>query len=62
MVLLIFVGGKIFAADLLGLEEVPAAWSLTTTCAILAAGVLYSIRRTRDAAPEATYPTTSSRE
>ena len=52
-VLLVFVGGKIFAADLIGLEKFPAAWSLTITFAILAAGILYSIWRTRQAAPQA---------
>ena len=58
-VLLIFVGGKIFAADLIGLEKFPAAWSLTITFVILAAGILYSIWRTRQAAPQAAHPTAS---
>lgn len=51
-VLLMFVGAKIFIADLLGWEKFPAAWSLTITFAILAAGVLYSMWRTRGAAQE----------
>lgn len=46
-VLLIFIGGKVFAADLLGLGKIPAQWSLGITFAILAAGVLYSLWRTR---------------
>ena len=47
-VLLIFIGSKIFVADLLGLEKFPAAWSLGVTFAILAAGIVYSLWRTRD--------------
>jgi tellurite resistance protein TerC len=58
-VLLIFVGGKIFAADLIGLEKFPAAWSLTITFVILASGILYSIWRTRPAAPQAARPAAS---
>ena len=46
-VLLIFIGSKIFVADLLGLEKFPAAWSLGMTFAILAAGIIYSLWRTR---------------
>jgi tellurite resistance protein TerC len=45
--LLIFIGSKIFVADLLGWEKFPAEWSLATTFAILAAGVFYSLWRTR---------------
>jgi tellurite resistance protein TerC len=46
-VLLIFIGSKIFVADLLGLDKFPASWSLGVTFAILAAGVAYSLWRTR---------------
>jgi tellurite resistance protein TerC len=46
-VLLVFIGGKVFAADLLGLEKFPAALSLGITVAILAAGVAYSLWKTR---------------
>ena len=46
-VLLIFIGSKIFAADLFGLEKFPAPWSLGVTFAILAAGIFYSLWRTR---------------
>ena len=48
-VLLIFIGSKIFIADLLGLEKLPAAWSLGVTFAILAAGIAWSLWRTRNA-------------
>jgi tellurite resistance protein TerC len=46
-VLLIFIGSKIFLADLFGWTKFPAEWSLGITFAILAAGVLYSLLRTR---------------
>ncbi len=47
--LLVFVGSKVFVADLLGWAKFPAEWSLAITFAILGAGVLYSVWRTRDA-------------
>lgn len=47
-VLLVFIGGKIFVADLLGWEKFPAGWSLAITGMILAAGVLWSLWRTRN--------------
>ena len=46
-VLLIFVGSKIFLADLLGLEKVPPVVSLGISFSILAAGVGWSLWRTR---------------
>ncbi|HHZ09721.1 MAG TPA: TerC family protein [Rhizobiales bacterium] len=46
-VLLVFIGGKIFIADLMGWEKFPAEWSLAVTFAILASGVAYSLWRTR---------------
>jgi tellurite resistance protein TerC len=46
-VLLVFIGSKIFIADLFGWTKFPAEWSLGITFAILGAGVLYSIWRTR---------------
>jgi tellurite resistance protein TerC len=46
-ILLVFIGSKIFVADLLGLEKFPAAWSLGITFAILATGVFWSLWRTR---------------
>ena len=45
-VLLVFIGGKIFAADALGIAKVPPAISLGVTFAILAAGVVYSLAKT----------------
>ena len=48
-VVLIFIGSKIFAAPLLGLEKFPPALSLTVTFGILAFGVLYSLWKTKDA-------------
>jgi tellurite resistance protein TerC len=54
-VLLIFIGSKIFVADLFGWQKFPAEWSLGITVAILAAGFAYSLWKTRDEAnlPEA---------
>ena len=50
-VLLIFIGGKIFLAELLRLEKFPAEWSLGVTLAILTAGIFYSLLRTRRSPP-----------
>ncbi len=47
-VLLIFIGGKLFVADLLGLEKFPTSWSLGGTFAILATGIVWSLWRTRN--------------
>jgi tellurite resistance protein TerC len=49
-VLLVFIGSKIFVADLFGWAKFPAEWSLGITFAILGAGVLYSLWRTREPA------------
>jgi tellurite resistance protein TerC len=46
-ILLVFIGSKIFVADAMGWEKFPAAWSLGITFAILAAGVVYSLWRSR---------------
>lgn len=46
-VLLVFIGAKIFVADLFGWTKFPAELSLSVTFAILGAGVLYSLWRTR---------------
>ncbi len=46
-VLLIFIGSKVFVADMLGWAKIPAQWSLGVTFAILAAGIVYSLWRTR---------------
>ncbi|MFO1147072.1 MAG: TerC family protein [Alsobacter sp.] len=44
---LIFIGSKIVAADMLGIAKVPPAISLGATFAILAAGIFYSLWKTR---------------
>jgi tellurite resistance protein TerC len=49
-VLLVFIGSKIFVADLTGLGKFPPVWSLSITFVILAAGIAYSLWKTRDAA------------
>ena len=49
-ILLVFIGSKIFVADLFGWTKFPAEWSLGVTFAILAAGVVYSLWRTRSVA------------
>lgn len=46
-VLLVFIGSKVFVADLLGWQKFPAGASLGITFAILAAGVLVSLWKTR---------------
>lgn len=43
---LVFIGGKIFAADMLGLAKIPPAVSLGVTFAILSAGVAWSMWKT----------------
>jgi len=48
--LLVFIGSKIFVADIFGWEKFPAAWSLTVTFAILGAGIAWSLWRTRGGA------------
>ena len=49
-ILLVFIGSKIFVADLMGWEKFPAMWSRAITFAILGAGVRYSLWRSRVAA------------
>ncbi|MBP9184488.1 MAG: TerC family protein [Fuscovulum sp.] len=46
-ILLVFIGSKIFVADLFGWEKFPANWSLAITFAILGAGVVWSLWKTR---------------
>ena len=48
--LLVFIGSKVFVADLLGMEKFPASISLSVTFAILASGVAWSLWKTRDGA------------
>lgn len=52
-VVLVFIGSKIFVADMLGLEKFPAALSLGITFAIIASGVGWSLVKTRDKATSA---------
>jgi tellurite resistance protein TerC len=44
---LIFIGGKVIVAEVLGLEKIPASISLGITMSILIGGVLVSLWRTR---------------
>lgn len=44
---LIFIGSKIFIADLAGLDKFPASISLTVTLSLIGGGVLYSLYKTR---------------
>ncbi|MCM2477001.1 TerC family protein [Rhizobium sp. CG5] len=46
-VVLIFIGSKIFVADMLGLAKIPPLLSLSVTVGILAAGILGSLWATR---------------
>jgi tellurite resistance protein TerC len=46
-ILLMFIGGKVFVAEIAGWEKFPAPISLGVTAAILAGGLLYSLWRTR---------------
>jgi len=50
---LIFIGGKIFVADMLGLAKIPPMVSLSVTLGILAAGILGSLWKTRNVKAEA---------
>ncbi|AGB75324.1 tellurite resistance protein TerC (plasmid) [Rhizobium tropici CIAT 899] len=52
-IVLVFIGSKIFVADMLGLEKFPAALSLGITFAIIASGVGWSLLKTRDKAESA---------
>lgn len=44
---LIFIGGKVFAADIAGIDKIPASVSLSVTIALIGGGVAYSLWRTR---------------
>jgi tellurite resistance protein TerC len=46
-VVLIFIGSKIFVADLIGLDKFPPALSLAITFGILTAGIVWSLWKTR---------------
>lgn len=45
---LVFIGSKIFLADLMGLEKFPPVVALTITFGILIGGIFYSLIKTRD--------------
>jgi tellurite resistance protein TerC len=51
-IVLIFIGAKIFIADIMGLDKFPPLWSLSVTFAILGAGVVYSMWKTRGSMPQ----------
>lgn len=53
---LIFIGSKVFAADLLGLEKFPASISLGVTLALIGGGIVYSLIKTRPMPPSASTP------
>ena len=44
---LIFIGGKVFAADFLGWQKFPSGLSLLITVVILAVGIIYSLYKTK---------------
>jgi tellurite resistance protein TerC len=49
--LLVFIGSKIFVADAMGWEKFPPEWSLGITFAILGAGIVFSLWKTRHPSP-----------
>ena len=49
---LIFIGGKVFAAGIMGIEKIPPTISLGVTFAILATGVVASLFATRGEEPD----------
>ncbi|WP_410216573.1 TerC family protein [Paracoccus sp. (in: a-proteobacteria)] len=51
-ILLVFIGSKIFIADLMGWEKFPPAWSLGITFVILTIGIVVSLAKTRGHKPE----------
>ena len=55
-ILLVFIGSKIFIADLMGWEKFPPTWSLGITFAILGAGVVFSLWKTKNGKTEPIVP------
>lgn len=51
--ILIFIGAKVFAADLAGIDKLPPALSLAVTVLLLATGILASLWKTRQDAAHA---------
>ncbi len=49
---LVFIGSKIFLADIIGLEKFPPALSLGITFGILASGIIVSLLKTRTSAEQ----------
>jgi tellurite resistance protein TerC len=45
--LLVFIGGKVFFAEVMGWEKFPAPASLSITAALLAGGIGWSLWKTR---------------
>lgn len=45
--ILVFIGGKVFLADMLGLEKIPAMFSLGVTIGLLASGIVISLAKTK---------------
>lgn len=50
---LVFIGSKIFIGDFFPGGKFPAEWSLGITLGLIASGIVYSLWRTRGAAPNA---------
>jgi tellurite resistance protein TerC len=50
---LVFIGSKVFVADLMGWDKFPASVSLGVTVGLLAGGIIYSLIRTRGSSPVA---------
>ena len=48
---LVFIGSKIFVADMAGWEKFPTTISLGVTLALIGGGIVYSLWRTQRAAP-----------
>lgn len=46
-VVLIFIGGKVLAADIMGIDKIPAVISLSVTVLLLASGIVYSLWKSR---------------
>ena len=57
---LVFIGSKIFLADLMGLEKFPPVIALAITFGILAGGVVYSLARTRGDEASAVAPSATA--
>lgn len=54
--LLVFIGSKVFVAEAMGWEKFPASWSLGITFAILTAGVLVSLWKTKASEVSSNHP------